>query len=485
MSTSLDMAAVRARLGAAKGRKILVYGDLMLDEYLFGRADRLSPEKPVPIVAFERRDLYLGGAGNVVRNLRALGCEPVLVAEVGDDETGAICRGLLADEGVTQSGLVSRSGGTTSRKLRVHAGQHALVRIDYEHLDAEADDPAPIVTALERCAEGCEAAIVSDYRKGVVSATGIEALTRLVSGAPIVADPKGEDVERYRGVDYLLPNERELADLLGGAWTNESAEEVRKRLDLLGLVLTRSEHGVRVFEPGRPPVDYPAHARQVFDVTGAGDTFGAALTAMLAAGASLEVAVLVANAAAGVKVRRVGTAVVSPEEIEQELSRGATPLSKRVDRAKAAAVAAEYRESGGKVVFTNGCFDLLHPGHIRYLEASRTKGDCLIVGLNTDASVRRLKGDGRPILSETERAEILSALSCVDLIVPFEEDTPIELIEAIRPDVLTKGADYAVDEVVGADIVLAGGGSVELIELVEGRSTTDIIGRIVGREGEP
>lgn len=484
MATSLDMAAIRARLRAASGRRVLVYGDLMLDEYLFGRADRLSPEKPVPIVSFEHRDLYLGGAGNVVRNLCALGCEPVLVAEIGDDETGETCRDLLETEGVSLAGLVPRPGRTTPRKTRVYAGQHALVRIDYENVEHKTEDPASLVGAIERCAPGCEAAIVSDYRKGAVCPLGVEALTRLLRAAPTVADPKGDDAERYRGVDYLVPNESELAELTGASWTDESAQALRRRLDLEALVLTRSERGVTVFGPDRRRIDYPAHSRQVFDVTGAGDTFGAAMTAMLAAGSPIEEAVLAANAAAGIKVRRVGTAVVTPLEIEQELGRNASPARKSVDGQTAASAAAECRLKGGKVVFTNGCFDLLHAGHIRYLEASRRKGDLLIVGLNTDESVTRLKGPGRPILSETERAEILAGLSCIDLIVLFDEDTPLELIRTIRPDVLTKGADYRTDEVVGGDIVTAYGGRVELIDLVEGHSTTGIIGRIMGRRGD-
>ena len=459
-------------------QRILVYGDLLLDEYLFGRSDRLSPEKPVPVVEFQRRDHYLGGAGNVLRNLRSLGCEPVLVALVGDDAVGDECRAQLARDGLSDEGLVVEPGRTTPRKLRVHAGQHALVRIDYEDPEGGSDRSYEMLdAALIRLAPGCDAAIVSDYRKGAVTAAGVRLLVTALAGAPTVADPKGGDIERYRGVSYLLPNERELAELLGGAWDDTGAEALRDRMGLKALVLTRSDRGVRLYDGG-PPRDIPARAREVFDVTGAGDTFAAAFTAFTAGGESLDVAARLANAAAGVKVRKVGTATVTRAEVESELWRDEPPRVKRIDREAAAAAAAKRRAAGQKVVFTNGCFDLLHVGHIKYLEASRSEGDCLLVGLNTDRSVRRMKGPGRPILEESERAEILAALACVDYVVLFDEDTPRELIEAIRPDVLTKGTDYEPDAIIGADIVASYGGRVERIEIVEGKSTTGIIARI-------
>jgi D-beta-D-heptose 7-phosphate kinase/D-beta-D-heptose 1-phosphate adenosyltransferase len=473
-----DVTILREALHRLGPRRILVYGDLMLDEYLFGRADRLSPEKPVPVVAFEREDRYLGGAGNVVRNLRALGCEPILVAVVGDDVVGGECRSQLARDCLSGEGVVVEPGRRTPRKLRVHAGQHALARIDYE--DPEGGSVRAhetLVAALERLAPGCDAAVVSDYRKGVVTASGVARLAAALAGAPIVVDPKGADVERYRGATFLLPNERELSELLGGAWDDAGAEALRQRLGLVALVLTRSERGVRLYDGGSPR-DIPARARQVFDVTGAGDTFAAAFTAFVAAGEAPEVAARLANVAAGIKVRKVGTATVTRTEIERELWRDEPGRRKRVDRETAAAIAAERRAAGQTVVFTNGCFDLLHVGHIQYLEASRALGDCLVLGLNTDASVRRLKGPERPILDETERAEILSALSCVDYVILFDEDTPLALIDAIRPDVLTKGADYSLEEIVGAERVQAYGGRVERIDLVAGKSTSGIISRI-------
>lgn len=452
----------------------------MLDEYLFGRADRLSPEKPVPVVTFERRDLYPGGAGNVVRNLGALGCEPVLISLVGDDETGRECRARLVAEGFTDAGLVLEPRRPTPHKLRVHAGQHALVRIDYEDPEgASGGASRALLDAIERLAPGCDAAIVSDYRKGTVSAEGVKLLAARAGGSPVVADPKGGDSERYRGAGYLVPNESELSELTGGPWDDAVAESLRRRLGLTALVLTRSERGIRVYSGG-PPRDHAARAREVFDVTGAGDTFAAVFTAMLAEGHPVDLAARGANLAAGVKVRKVGTATVTWSEVEAELGRELPRAEKRLELPAAAATAAERRRRGQTVVFTNGCFDLLHAGHIRYLKASREMGDCLIVGLNSDASVRRLKGEGRPILDQKERTEILSALSFVDHVVVFDEDTPLRLIESIRPDVLTKGADYEPGQVVGADVVRAYGGRVELIELVEGKSTTGIIGRIAG-----
>jgi D-beta-D-heptose 7-phosphate kinase/D-beta-D-heptose 1-phosphate adenosyltransferase len=464
--------------------RVLVYGDVILDDYLFGHADRLSPEKPVPVVAFERRDLYLGGAGNVVRNLQALGCEPILVAVVGEGEAGSECRAQLAAAGLLTDGLIEAEDWSTPRKMRVHAGQHALVRIDFESTRPEDRRvEAALGDALDRLSPGCEGAVVSDYRKGTVTEAGMERLKRALGDAPVVVDPKGIRAELYRAADYLLPNERELADLLGGEWDDAGAERLLERLGLAALILTRSERGVRMYGGGAPR-DIPARARQVYDVTGAGDTFAAAFTAFLLSGEGSEMAARLANAAAGIKVRKVGTATVTREELAEEVERAPAAARKRVDARSAALAAAERRAHGEAVVFTNGCFDLLHAGHIKYLEASRELGDCLIVGLNTDASVRRLKGAGRPILDELERAEILSALSCVDYVVLFEDDTPIELIEEIRPDVLTKGADYSRADVVGGDLVESYGGRVARIDLVAGKSTTGIIERITdSREG--
>lgn len=464
--------------------RVLVYGDMILDDYLFGRADRLSPEKPVPVVRFAHRDLYLGGAGNVVRNLQALGCEPILVTLVGDGEAGGECRAQLAAAELATDGLVETPGWSTPRKLRVHAGQHALVRIDFEdERPADRRVDAAIEDALARLAPGCQGAVVSDYRKGAVTEAGMERLKSALGDAPVIVDPKGIRPDLYRAADYLLPNEPELADLLGGEWDDPGAERLLERLGLAGLVLTRSERGVRLFG-GAAPTDIPARAREVYDVTGAGDTFAAAFAAFLLSGETAEMAAGLANVAAGIKVRKVGTATVTRAEMSAEIERTPAAASKRIDARSAAEVAARLRARGQTVVFTNGCFDLLHAGHIKYLQASREQGDCLIVGLNTDDSVTRLKGRDRPILDEAERAEILSALSCVDFVVSFEDDTPLALIEAIRPDVLTKGADYARRDVVGGDLVESYGGRVERIELVAGKSTSGIIDRISeGREG--
>jgi D-beta-D-heptose 7-phosphate kinase/D-beta-D-heptose 1-phosphate adenosyltransferase len=458
--------------------RVLVYGDTILDDYLFGHADRLSPEKPVPVVQYEHRDLYLGGAGNVVRNLQALGCEPILVTVLGEGDAGNECRAQMAAAGLALDGLVEADGWSTPRKLRVHAGQHALVRIDFERpRPADRRVDAALEDALARLSPGCQGAIVSDYRKGAVTAAGVDRLKQALGDAPVIVDPKGIHAAIYRAADYLLPNERELADLLGGEWDDPGAERLLEHLDLAAIVLTRSERGVRLYRRGAP-TDIPARARQVYDVTGAGDTFAAAFAAFLLSGEDVVMAARLANAAAGIKVRKVGTATVSREEIVEEVERGSAARIKRVDVGTAAAAAAERHRRGETVVFTNGCFDLLHAGHIKYLEASRALGDCLIVGLNTDASVARLKGPDRPILEESERSEILSALGCVDYVVLFDDDTPLSLIEAIRPDVLTKGADYTREGVVGGDLVESYGGTVARIDLVAGKSTTGIIERI-------
>ncbi|MFN2382895.1 MAG: bifunctional heptose 7-phosphate kinase/heptose 1-phosphate adenyltransferase, partial [Gemmatimonadota bacterium] len=321
-ATELRDSLIRFRPG-----RVLVYGDILLDDYLFGRADRLSPEKPVPVVAYERRERMLGGAGNVARNLHALGCEPVLVGFLGDDDAGRECQAQLRASGLTTDGLVVEPGRSTPRKLRVHAGQHALLRIDYEDPEgATQRGYAALRAALARLAPGCDAAIISDYRKGAVTAEGVAALRAAIGDAPLVADPKGGDAGRYRGATHLLPNERELADLLGGAWDDAGAEALRERLALEALVLTRSERGLRLYDGG-PPRDIPARARQVFDVTGAGDTFAAVFTAALAAGRSTELAARLANVAAGIVVGKVGTGIVTRAELEADVARPLTAPS--------------------------------------------------------------------------------------------------------------------------------------------------------------
>lgn len=474
------------RLDVLAGRRVLVLGDVVLDEYWWGRVERVSPEGPVPVVALESRTLAAGGAANVARNLQALGARPILIGAVGADATGESLRDVLGGAGLDPGGLVAESGRVTPRKLRVGTRAQALLRVDDEAPQPISDGTAKAIGERAAVAvRGADAAVVSDYGKGCVDRRTVRRLvdSARAAGLPVIADPKGADPGLYHGVDYLVPNETELRALAGGAWAGaagraEAAASVRARAGAEGLVLTRSEHGVELHTKAGV-VELPARAREVYDVTGAGDTFVAAFALGLGAGLSAVESCALGNAAAGVKVGKRGTAVVTRAELEASLARWErSGLTKRRPLEDVRAAVEALRREGRRVVFTNGCFDLLHAGHVRYLQASRALGDCLVVGLNTDASVQRLKGPGRPILTLEERAQILSGLACVDYLVEFDDPTPVELIRALRPDVLTKGADYAVDEIVGAELVREWGGRVERVPLAEGLSTTSIIERI-------
>ncbi|MFN2433342.1 MAG: D-glycero-beta-D-manno-heptose 1-phosphate adenylyltransferase [Gemmatimonadota bacterium] len=474
------------RLPGLDSPRIVVFGDAMLDEYWWGSAERLSPEGPVPVLSLEERTRAPGGAANVARNVLALGARPVLVGAIGGDLTGDELREVLEELGVDPSNLVTEPGRVTPRKIRVGTRAQGLLRVDQERPAA----PAAATTAELRRRLAIElapadAAVVSDYAKGSVQAALVAAVAdgARASGIDVAVDPKGSDPERFRGVTYLVPNERELRALAGRGWTDAAgraaaAREVRERVGAEGLALTRSEHGVELHGAGSV-LALTARAREVYDVTGAGDTFVAGFAVGLAARLSAVESCALGNAAAGVKVGKRGTAVVTRADLEASLARWelSGPAKRRPLEEVVTAVEALRRE-GRRIVFTNGCFDLLHAGHVRYLQASRALGDCLVVGLNGDASVRRLKGPGRPILSLDERARILSALACVDFLVAFDEPTPIELIRRIRPQVLTKGADYAREEIVGAELVEAWGGRVERVPLEEGASTTGLIERI-------
>ncbi len=488
--TDIPLLGAVARVGSPR---VLVLGDVMLDEYWWGSAERLSPEGPVPILALEERTHTPGGAGNVARNLLALGARPLLLGAIGDDAVGGALRRLLEDEGLDATGLVGEPGRVTPLKIRLGTRAQALLRVDQER-------PRPITEAtaceLERRLREelprMDAAILSDYGKGTAQSRVMAALVRQAraAGIDVIADPKGSDVDRFAGVSYLVPNERELRELAGRAWTDaagraEAARAVRERVGAAALVVTRSEHGVELHADGEPVI-LTTRARQVYDVTGAGDTFVAGLALGLAAGLGPIESAALGNLAAGLKVAKRGTAVVTRAELEAACARHElTGAAKRKSLDEVASLVDVLRREGRRIVFTNGCFDLLHAGHVRYLQASRALGDCLVVGLNADASVRRLKGPGRPVLSLEERLQVLSALVCVDYLVPFDEDTPIQLIRRLAPDVLTKGADYTPDQVVGANVVAAAGGRVELIPLEVDQSTTRLIERIRAGGGAP
>ena len=467
--------------------KVLVVGDLMVDNYHWGEVERISPEAPVPVVKVEREEFRLGGAGNVVANLAALGCAVTVCAVVGKDDAAQTALGMLEEMGAARQGIVVDGTRPTIEKTRVMARNQQMLRYDREDTSPLSTQTAKKITSyLIRKIGAFDGVIVSDYGKGLVTAELMAELAQAASkaGKSILVDPKGMDYGKYRGASCLTPNQQEAAlasrlPIHGEASTLEAGRALMTQYKLKHLCITRGAEGVLALA-GREHRMLPARAREVFDVTGAGDTFISVLGALWFSGHPFFDCVEAANLAAGVVVGKLGTATVSAHEI---LAAAEGP-SKAYTAAEMEEVAAGLRAQSQRVVFTNGCFDLLHAGHIQYLQASRAQGDVLIVGLNSDASVRRLKGPGRPVIGEEDRAHLLGALACVDYVVVFEEDDPRELIRRVRPDVLTKGADYTVETVVGHELLAKWGGEVRLIPLTENRSTSGIIEKIAGRRGK-
>lgn len=477
------------------GTSVLVVGDLMLDEYLWGKAERVSPEAPVPVVDVTRQELRLGGAGNVINNLVTLGCRVGIVGALGDDADGVLVRRLLADKDLDLSGVLTATGRPTTRKTRIVATGQQMLRVDRESRLAIDKDLADRLAAsyAKLLANGVQAVVLSDYAKGTLTKPLLRRLIDLarLAGVPILVDPKGFDFSKYSGASLITPNRKETSLAAGRALENEEditalGEEMRRELALDALLITRSEEGMSLFLADGPR-HLPARAREVYDVSGAGDTVIAVLGAALGAGLDFLSAAMLANLAAGIAVGKVGASTVSGEEILHEAGAPFADLDVKIkNRDSLPSILQALKQQGRQVVFTNGCFDLLHVGHIKYLQAARRLGDVLLLGLNSDASIRRLKGEKRPLINQMERSHILAALSCVDYVTIFDEDTPLQLIRQVRPDVLVKGGDYAPAQVVGKEFVESYGGRLELIPFVDGRSTTDIINRILesGRNEE-
>ncbi len=464
---------------------VLVIGDAMLDRYVYGRVGRVSPEAPVPILAEERELAMPGGAGNVVRNLTALGAAAAFISVVGDDQAGSDLTGLVGGQPNVEPWLLVEGGRTTTVKTRyIAAGQH-LLRADREQVSPI---PSKLAERILRIARDAMAAtgitVLSDYRKGVLSG-GLSA--QLIAAAHqagrwVIVDPKGIDYTAYAGADVITPNRGELAEAAHMPVETEAqiaaaAQALRERHGFGAVLVTRAEDGMTLVDAAEVQ-HFPAEAAEVYDVSGAGDTVVATLAAGLAAHLPLPIAARLANIAAGVVVGKVGTAVAHEADLLEAISPRGGALRKIVTRTAAAEQVERWRHRGWRTGFTNGCFDLLHPGHVHLLEQARAACDRLVVGLNSDASVRRLKGPARPVQPEAARAAVLASLASVDLVCIFEEDTPEALLTELRPDVLVKGADYAMDEVVGADLVRRWGGRVMLADLVPGHSTTATVERI-------
>lgn len=469
-----------------KQARVLCVGDLMLDHYIYGRVERISPEAPVPVLHFEHEERTLGGAGNVLRNLHALGVETCFIAVTGTDSAGRELGRMVASLGGAEAHVLAERGRTTTLKTRYVAGTQQLLRADHEQITKLGTElRQDLVKIATEAVAHHKVTVLSDYAKGVLGdgiAVKIIAAAK-AAGSLVIVDPKGNDYAIYRGADVLKPNRSELA--AAAKTPVRTDEEVIAAAQALiaahgfgAMLVSCGKDGMLLVEANGATLKLAAEAREVFDVSGAGDTVVSVLAAALGAGASLADAAQLANAAAGVVVAKVGTAVVEPTELEAALldrdtldQRKTLPLSLALDQV------ARWRRGRLRIGFTNGCFDLLHPGHVSLLNQAKAACDRLIVGINSDASVKRLKGPGRPVQNQEARAAVLSSLATIDLVVIFDADTPIELIEAFRPELLVKGADYGLDQVVGADVVQSYGGKVLLAELTPGYSTTAMIAR--------
>ncbi|CCG40629.1 D-glycero-beta-D-manno-heptose-7-phosphate kinase [Magnetospirillum molischianum] len=483
-----ELSALADRVERLRATSVLCVGDVMLDRFIYGSVDRISPEAPIQVLAIERESAMLGGAGNVVRNLVALGAHPAFISVVGDDVPGREIVRLVGEHATIVPSLLVEPGRQTTLKTRFFASNQQLLRADRETRAALGDQIRDQVLA---CAGDLLAKagvmVLSDYGKGVLAPEMVAGLIALAAGKIVVVDPKGTDYSIYAGATIVTPNRKELHEAT--AMPVDSDDDVvaaaRHLIATCGIgsvLVTRSQDGMTLVQGDGAVHHLAAEAREVFDVSGAGDTVVATLAAALASGATLLEGAMLANVAAGIVVAKVGTAVAYAEELVATLHHGDLTAggSKIVAPTAAAEIADLWRRKGLKVGFTNGCFDLLHPGHVSILAQARAACDRLVVGLNSDASVQRLKGPTRPVQSEAARATVLSSLASVDLVVIFGEDTPLTLIETLRPDVLVKGADYTVATVVGADLVQGWGGKVVLADLVDGQSTTNTIRRMNG-----
>lgn len=459
--------------------RVLVVGDVMLDRYWFGDAFRVSPEAPVPVVNVTAQDERAGGAANVAMNLVDLGCKVTLVGFRGEDEAGDQLEALLTSAGVATRLLIDTASPTIT-KLRVVSRNQQLLRMDFE-CAFSGNGTAELEESVISLLDAADVLVLSDYAKGTLAAP-----KRLIEQAadrsiPVVVDPKRNDFSAYCGATVITPNTTELAAVLDG-WDDDSqlrdkATRMLSECNIDNLLLTRSEKGMSLIQANGGKVDVPARAREVFDVTGAGDTVVATLAAALGAGADVQAASRLANAAAGLVVGKLGTASVTASELglqinDESLSHGL------VDENQLGEIVQRMRRDGKRIVMTNGCFDLLHPGHVEYLREAADLGEVLIVAVNDDESVRRLKGEGRPINTLSTRMKMLAALSTVDYVVAFSEDTPERLIAEILPDVLVKGGDYQVEQIAGHRQVLDAGGEVKIINFVEGYSSTQLIRQI-------
>ncbi len=475
--------------------RVAVLGDVMFDRFVMGETERISPEAPIPVIKVLREQAMLGGAGNVARNVASMGGQALLIGLVGADEAGVEVEAAAARVAGLTAALVRDACRPTTLKTRFLAQGQQLLRVDRETsapaTGAVAED---LLRSASRAIETASLLVLSDYAKGVLSPMVLDRVMALVRerGCAVIADPKQRDMRCYAGASLITPNAAEAAAATGISCDTDdgvvaAAHRIGEVVGCRHVIVTRGSKGMSVVDiSGREgSIHLPAMLREVHDVSGAGDTVVAALALANGAGAPMAIAASIANIAAGIAVSHRGTAAVTAAELvaAAQQQTGLSGTTKIVSRTAAAHMAQRWREAGNRVVFTNGCFDLLHPGHIRLLQRAKAEGDRLIVALNSDASVRRLKGSSRPIQNEDARAFVMASMEHVDLVIVFDEDTPLAVIEEIRPDVLAKGADYTEAQVVGGNLVRASGGRIVLVPLEPGHSTTAAIVRAARADG--
>lgn len=462
--------------------KVLVLGDVMLDRYWFGATNRISPEAPVPVVRVQNNEERAGGAANVAMNISALNVPVCLLGLIGQDETGIALTKLLEKQHI-HCNFVELPTHPTITKLRILSRHQQLLRLDFEENFHDVDS-ASLLNNLSSVITDYGALVLSDYGKGTLNQ--VQQMIQIARQAhiPVLIDPKGTDFERYRGATLLTPNLAEFEAVVGHCHSEQELIEKGLKLiqtfELEALLVTRSEKGMTLLRPGQPAYHLPTEAKEVFDVTGAGDTVISVLAIALADGRSMEEACYLANVAAGIVVGKLGTSTVSTVELENVIH-GRTENGFGIMSEQALKQAVQLAKNRGeKIVMTNGCFDILHPGHVSYLENARKLGDRLIVAVNSDESVKRLKGQSRPINELASRMAVLAGLSSVDWLVSFNEDTPQRLISEILPDLLVKGGDYKPEDISGSQEVWANGGEVQVLNFENGCSTSNVIAKIQG-----
>ncbi len=462
--------------------KIAVFGDIMLDSYWIGSTHRISPESPVPVVNINHTENRLGGAANVALNIGKMGLPVTLSGLIGEDKNAESLKELCKEHGI-DTALISEPGFPTIMKLRVISRQQHIVRCDFE----ESSELSPalmgrITDHLKKTIEDHDLIVLSDYNKGFLGNPQALIEHARALGKAIIIDPKGDDFSKYRGATLITPNTSEFEAVVGPCPTEEilfkKAELLRDELALDALLVTRSEKGMTLFEKGKAPVTFSARAQDVYDVTGAGDTVIAMIASHLAQGIPLPQSCKIANAAASLVVGKMGASYVTKEELDYALGQSDRPHNLVLTKEELLHEVKQAKMNNETIVMTNGCFDILHRGHVKYLEEASKLGHHLIVALNSDASVKRIKGENRPIMDEKSRATVLASLASVAWVTIFDEETPESLIHAVLPDVLVKGSDYEVHEIAGAEAVINHGGRVELIDFIDGYSTTQAINKI-------